>query len=138
MVRWLLNISSLSDDWILGGIGWRLFEDIRTIICHQTWIWSINENSLYFQFRSFNFLMFNKNKWTLAFKSCFFVCLFFTKTDTNEQKETRKKKKTAYWTLKRSFYPKHTTLFGMSFTWYLVKFSFWSWFLFVCIDLNYI
>ena len=61
--------------------------------------------------------MFNKNKWTLAFKSCFFVCLFFTKTDTNEQKETRKKKtKTAYWTLKRSFYPKHTTLFGMSFT----------------------
>ena len=111
-----------------------------TIICHQTWIWFINENSLYFQFRSFSFLMSNKKKWTLAFKSCFFVCLFvfyqnrYKRTKGNK----KKKKKPAYWILRRSFYPKQTTLFGMSFTWCLVTFSFWSWFLFVCIDLNYI
>ena len=64
-----------------------------TIICHQTWIWFINENSLYFQFRSFSFLMYNKKKWTLAFKSCFFVCLFVCYQNRYKRTKGNKKKK---------------------------------------------
>ena len=61
------------------------------------------------QFRSFNFSMFNKKKWTWLLKVAFYQNRY-------KQKNKRKQEKNTYWILKRSFYPKYTTLFGMSFT----------------------